>query len=57
METNSSSYLYYTDNETNDGIQINEIPKSNAFLVCDMTSSLGTKYIDINQYGCIFASL
>lgn len=26
-------------------------------LICDMTSSFGTKPIDIQKYGCVFASL
>ncbi|CAD8054283.1 unnamed protein product [Paramecium sonneborni] len=52
------TYLYYVDNEMNEGIQINQFPYcDNQTIVCDMTSSLGSKIINIENYGCIFASL
>ncbi|CAD8138560.1 unnamed protein product [Paramecium pentaurelia] len=53
------TYLFYVDNEMNEGIQINQLPPycDNKIVVCDMTSSLGTKIINVEKYGCIFASL
>lgn len=51
-----AAYVYYTHNETINGLlfatipQVGEIP-----LVCDMTSSLLTQPLDISRYGLVFA--
>lgn len=51
-----AAYLYYTDNETVNGLLIPEIPKVSYPLVCDMTSSLLTEPVDVSRYGLIMAS-
>ncbi|XP_057662836.1 probable phosphoserine aminotransferase [Diorhabda carinulata] len=52
----NASYLYYCDNETVDGVEFHYIPESNGVpLVCDMSSSIMTKKIDISKFGCIIA--
>lgn len=49
-------YIYYTDNETVDGFQINKLAKScNTELVCDMSSSFLSKPINVADYGLIYA--
>ncbi|QLE78298.1 3-phosphoserine/phosphohydroxythreonine transaminase [Francisella sp. Scap27] len=49
-------YIYYTDNETVDGFQINELAKScNTKVVCDMSSSFLSKPLNIDNYGLIYA--
>lgn len=50
-------YIYYTDNETVDGFQINELAKScNTEVVCDMSSSFLSKPLNMCNYGLIYAS-
>ncbi|AJC49180.1 3-phosphoserine/phosphohydroxythreonine transaminase [Allofrancisella guangzhouensis] len=54
--SNKYDYVYYTDNETVDGFQINQLAKScNTDLVCDMSSSFLSKPINIRDYGLIYA--
>lgn len=50
-------YFYYVDNETVDGLEIFNEPTVDMPLVCDMTSSLGSKPLDVNKYGVIFGSV
>lgn len=51
-----ASYLYYCDNETVDGVEFPFIPTTNGVpIVSDMSSSIMTKRIDINKFGCIIA--
>jgi phosphoserine aminotransferase len=49
-------YLYYTSNETVNGIRFPYVPKvKGTNLVVDMTSSLLSEPIDISDYGMVFA--
>ena len=57
FESNKYDYIYYTDNETVDGFQINKLARScNTELVCDMSSSFLSKPINVKDYGLIYAS-
>ncbi len=57
FESNKYDYIYYTDNETVDGFQINELARScNTELVCDMSSSFLSKKINIKDYGLIYSA-
>jgi phosphoserine aminotransferase len=52
-----TAYVYYTDNETVDGLEFNTVPDvGNVPLVSDMTSSILSKPIDVSRYGIIFAA-
>lgn len=52
----NAAYLYYTPNETVNGVRCTYLPKyGNVPLVADMTSCLLSEPIDINDYGLIFA--
>ncbi|KTC89019.1 3-phosphoserine/phosphohydroxythreonine transaminase [Fluoribacter dumoffii] len=52
----NTSYVYYTPNETVNGIRFPYVPKTNGIpLIADMTSALLTEPIDIKQFGLIFA--
>lgn len=51
-----AAYLYYTDNETVNGLLIPEAPDVPYPVVCDMTSSLLTEPLDVSRYGLIMAS-
>lgn len=51
-----TSYLYYTPNETINGVRFNKIPScSGVPLVADMTSMILSEPIDVSQFGLIFA--
>lgn len=50
------AYLYYTSNETVNGVQFKSYPISGSVpLISDMTSSLLTEPVDIQQHALIFA--
>lgn len=51
----NASYLYYCDNETIHGVEFPFIPDSKVPVICDMTSNLFTKEVDVTKFGCIFA--
>jgi phosphoserine aminotransferase len=52
-----AAYLYYTDNETIEGIEFNHAPSvGNVPLVCDMTSNILSRKINVADFGIIFAS-
>jgi phosphoserine aminotransferase len=55
--SSNAKYVYYCDNETVDGVQFHDIPNIDPSipLVCDMSSSLLSKKIDVAKYGVIFA--
>lgn len=54
----SANYVHYCDNETVDGIEFSRIPlldrKTN--VICDMSSSILSKEINIREYSMIYAS-
>ena len=51
-----SAYVYYTDNETVNGIEFPSIPETGPLpLVTDMTSNLLSKPLDVSRFGVIFA--
>ncbi len=55
--THDSAYVYYTANETIEGVEFHDIPQvSTAPLVSDMTSNILAYPIDVSRYGLIFAS-
>lgn len=53
---NNTSYVYFTPNETVNGVRFPYVPKTGEVpLVADMTSCLLSEPINIKQYGLIFA--
>ncbi|CAL8067909.1 unnamed protein product [Calicophoron daubneyi] len=52
-----AAYLYYCDNETINGIEFNEVPQTHLDvpIVCDMSSNLFSRPVDIARYGLIIA--
>lgn len=50
-----AGFLHLTDNETIDGIVLHELPDTRVPLVCDMSSSILSRPIDIERYGMIYA--
>ena len=54
--TQGAKYLYYCDNETIHGVEFDKVPEGvKVPLVCDMTSNLFTRPVDVKKFGCIFA--
>lgn len=52
----SAKYIYYTPNETVNGLRIPFVPKTSGIpIIADMTSCLLSEPIDVNQFGLIFA--
>lgn len=51
-----AAYLHYTSNETIHGVEFSEIPDSQGLpLVCDMSSNILSRPIDVSQFGLIYA--
>jgi len=51
-----AAYLYYVDNETVNGLEFPTLPNSsNLPLVCDMSSNILSRPVDVSRYGLIFA--
>jgi len=48
-------YLHYTSNNTIYGTQFKDYPKTNSILVCDMSSDIFSKKVDISKFGLIYA--
>ena len=52
----NTAYVYYTPNETVDGVYCSDIPNVGDIpLIADMTSCLLTEPVDVRQFGLIFA--
>lgn len=51
-----ASYLFYTDNESANGLEFYDHPQVAVPLVADMTSNILTKPIDFSRFAVIFAS-
>lgn len=50
------AYLHYVDNETIHGVEFDFIPETeNIPLVCDMSSNLLSRPVDISKFGLIYA--
>jgi phosphoserine aminotransferase len=53
----NSAYFHYADNETVNGLEFREIPKTPEVpLVADMSSNILSRTIDISRFGLIYAS-
>lgn len=50
-----ADYLHYVSNNTVYGTQFQNIPINHPILVCDMSSDICSKPIDVSQFGLIFA--
>ncbi|MCK5830583.1 MAG: 3-phosphoserine/phosphohydroxythreonine transaminase [Methylococcales bacterium] len=51
-----AAYLHYTDNETIHGVEFNDIPEFGDIpLVCDMSSNILSRSIDVSKFGIIYA--
>ncbi|GAB1605832.1 phosphoserine aminotransferase-like [Argonauta hians] len=54
--SDDASYVYYCDNETIDGVEFKEVPDTRGIpLVCDMSSNIMSRPIDVSKFGVIYA--
>ena len=52
---NDLDYVHFTSNNTIFGTQFNHLPESNNILVCDMSSDIFSRKIDVSKFGLIYA--
>ncbi len=50
-----AAYLHYTDNETIHGVEFQDVPAFDLPLVCDMSSNILSRAIDVSKFGIIYA--
>lgn len=50
-----AAYLHYTPNETIGGVEFNWVPDVDVPIVVDMSSTILSRPLDVNQYGLIYA--
>ena len=50
-----ADYLHYTSNNTIFGTQFKEVPKTDSLLICDMSSDIFSKPIDVSKFDMIYA--
>jgi len=51
-----AAYLHYTSNETIHGVEFQDVPDAKGLtLVCDMSSNILSRAIDVSQFGLIYA--
>ncbi len=50
-----SEYLYFVSNNTIFGTQFHEFPVTDKTLVCDMSSDIMSRQLDVSRFGLIFA--
>ena len=53
--SSGATYLHYTGNETIGGVEFPFIPKSDAPLVADMSSTILSRPLDVSRFGIIYA--
>lgn len=50
-----SAYFHYTSNNTIYGTELFEVPKTDVAVVCDMSSDIMSRVIDVSQFDLIYA--
>ncbi|QSA95552.1 3-phosphoserine/phosphohydroxythreonine transaminase [Methylococcus sp. EFPC2] len=51
-----AAYLHYTSNETINGVEFHDVPDDGGLpLVCDMSSNILSRPVDVSRYGLIYA--
>ncbi len=51
----ASEYLYFVSNNTIYGTQFKSFPETDTLLVCDMSSDILSRRVDVSRFGLIFA--
>ncbi|CAH1768600.1 20583_t:CDS:1 [Entrophospora sp. SA101] len=57
LSGSKAAYVYYCDNETVNGVEFNHVPEVDPEvpLVCDMSSNILSRKIDVSKFGLIYA--
>ncbi|WP_293932507.1 3-phosphoserine/phosphohydroxythreonine transaminase [Iodobacter sp.] len=55
QRSKEASLLHYCANETIGGVEFAEIPKSEVPLICDMSSTILSRPMDVSKFGLIYA--
>jgi phosphoserine aminotransferase len=50
-----AAYVHFTSNETIQGVQFSSEPETNAPLVCDASSEILSRPVDVSKYGILYA--
>ena len=50
-----ANYLHYTSNNTIFGTQFKSVPKTDSLLICDMSSDIFSKEVDVSKFDLIYA--
>lgn len=50
-----AKYVHYTSNNTIFGTQFHELPKTDLPLICDMSSDIFSRPVDVSRFGMIYA--
>jgi phosphoserine aminotransferase len=53
--TENAEYLYFVSNNTIYGTQFHQFPETDIDLVCDMSSDILSRGVDVSRFGIIFA--
>jgi phosphoserine aminotransferase len=53
--TDGAAYIHFTSNETIHGVEITEDPSLKAPVVCDMSSDILSRKVDVSKYALIYA--
>ena len=53
--TANAEYLYFVSNNTIYGTQFHQFPETDTDLVCDMSSDILARMVDVSRFGIIFA--
>jgi len=53
--TTDAEYLYFVSNNTIFGTQFQQMPETDKVMVCDMSSDILSRSIDVSRFGLIFA--
>ncbi len=52
---NDKEYLYFVSNNTIFGTQFHEFPRTKTTMICDMSSDILSRPVDVSSFGIIFA--
>ncbi len=52
-----ADYFHYTSNNTIFGTEFHHIPETHVPLICDMSSDIFSRYVDVSKYAMIYAGV
>lgn len=56
LDPREVAYLHYTDNETIQGVEFQDVPETPVPLVADVTSNILSRPLDVSRFGLVYAS-